>query len=767
MTNGYPSPPSTCESLSDDLDKDWIGVGTGQDRFPGCTVYNNGNMAFLDNTGTEESHEKHIVGYEFVRTGECSGGEKSVYSLSENPCTGDGFDCIEKCYKECKRQNDLGIYVNKGFIVHDTDSSGSSNGNVGGCYCEALSGRECTPEVDAWDRFDYIYKGFKPTLDAGAVSKTCGTTCPTGLYKYGTVCVPCKPGTRCPGDNFAYYCPVGEYAGSYNNTVCQSCAPGKFSGGGATECTECAAGKYSGYKLVHDGRPDKSVGYHLCKKYAQTTCPESHPYVYRASRGYDYCCSTNQQTNQVDPADRGDLCHNHAYVACSSPPCRDHETVSIWYNWYSWFPANNFEEVDLSDRPQGCYVDMTASDRKLRWNKNFGNKVCSPMYPCVQRMTTCEDCPAGRFNLGTGNDKCSKIPDGRYGTTLDPDWTGSYGHSQCSAGFYRKMWRKVVDGNSNDATVTYDDCKVVAAELGFNFYEFSTSRKIDYGGTLTSSNLPMHSCGGDCDYDSDCAGNMKCFQTQIGIIPPGCNSGMSATHDWCYTPSETLTTNVYDGANNIPLCGGDCDSDSNCAADYICFHRGGLQAIPGCAGSGANGNDYCVSPQSYTKLGLKEPAVVGSFDSSLLVSPKGCFMQKGETNTLYYNNQDSPAACTEDRPCVQYTVRCTKCGSGKYSSMGAKECTNCEAGKFSQNGAAICSNCGAGTYDSHDWGIYVITEHPSNSWWGLGEGNVLSCDDCKTYAEQNGLTFHSFYSSSGSILGVLKHWSCILQFCWG
>ena len=333
-TNFFTFDSTECENIKDDLGKTWAGVGGGLTMHPGCMVSGE-NIGYYDNSATEESRENHIVGYEFVRNGECANnGDNQRKVLNSITCTGDGFDCIEKCYKECKRQNDLGLYPNKGFIVNNPTGPG---GNP--CYCESDSGRDCTyHQNNGWYRYDYIYKGFKSNNAFAAVSKTCGKTCPLGSFKYGTVCAPCQPGNYCPGNNLIVACPAGTFSNGYNATECQSCVPGKTSSSGSMLCTDCAQGKYSGYKLVHEGRPDKSIGYHLCKSYGGTSEAES------------------------------------------------------------WFPAKDFEEVNLADRPQGCYVDLayTYNDdnkKKVRWNKNFGNKVCSPMYPCVQRMTTCDNCP--------------------------------------------------------------------------------------------------------------------------------------------------------------------------------------------------------------------------------------------------------------------------------------------------------------------------------------------------------------------------------------
>lgn len=43
---------------------------------------------------------------------------------------------------------------------------------------------------------------------------------------------------------------------------------------------------------------------------------------------------------------------------------------------------------------------------------------------------------------------------------------------------------------------------------------------------------------------------------------------------------------------------GDCDNDSDCQGDLICFHRNATEPVPGCAGNGPSDWDYCISRPS-------------------------------------------------------------------------------------------------------------------------------------------------------------------------
>jgi len=44
-------------------------------------------------------------------------------------------------------------------------------------------------------------------------------------------------------------------------------------------------------------------------------------------------------------------------------------------------------------------------------------------------------------------------------------------------------------------------------------------------------------------------------------------------------------------------CQGDCDRDSDCIGNLRCFQRTGYGAVPGCNGYAMRGYDYCVRPQ--------------------------------------------------------------------------------------------------------------------------------------------------------------------------
>jgi len=83
---------------------------------------------------------------------------------------------------------------------------------------------------------------------------------------------------------------------------------------------------------------------------------------------------------------------------------------------------------------------------------------------------------------------------------------------------------------------------------------------------------------------------------------PGCVGVVSGATDYCaYRPTATsffLRGNNGSPLANFPLglCEGDCDSDSECEGSLVCQYRSGDEAVLGCEGHAASGEDYCHDP---------------------------------------------------------------------------------------------------------------------------------------------------------------------------
>merc|ERR1712106_1019471 len=79
---------------------------------------------------------------------------------------------------------------------------------------------------------------------------------------------------------------------------------------------------------------------------------------------------------------------------------------------------------------------------------------------------------------------------------------------------------------------------------------------------------PLGLCVGDCDYDSECSGDLRCYQREEYEVTPGCR-GVKEDYDFCVLPpvvKRDLNTNYQ-----LNVCEGDCDQDTDCKGDLKCF----------------------------------------------------------------------------------------------------------------------------------------------------------------------------------------------------
>ena len=83
-------------------------------------------------------------------------------------------------------------------------------------------------------------------------------------------------------------------------------------------------------------------------------------------------------------------------------------------------------------------------------------------------------------------------------------------------------------------------------------YDWQAKSLYNYGSAGSNGyTVLMDECEGDCDSDSDCAGDLLCFQRSDSTKVPGCKSGGDddvSGYDYCYDSSSTSadTTDQYD-----------------------------------------------------------------------------------------------------------------------------------------------------------------------------------------------------------------------------
>lgn len=124
-------------------------------------------------------------------------------------------------------------------------------------------------------------------------------------------------------------------------------------------------------------------------------------------------------------------------------------------------------------------------------------------------------------------------------------------------------------------------CSGIGDRDKYNCYHDTLVKAGDNG--KPSSAFPLGECQGDCDNDSDCMGDLQCFERRDKENVPGCPGVGDKGKDYCFR--EDLN---YVGDNGSPLdvfplhlCEGDCDNDSDCAGALKCFQREATEVVPG------------------------------------------------------------------------------------------------------------------------------------------------------------------------------------------
>jgi hypothetical protein len=113
-------------------------------------------------------------------------------------------------------------------------------------------------------------------------------------------------------------------------------------------------------------------------------------------------------------------------------------------------------------------------------------------------------------------------------------------------------------------------------------------------------NHKLGHCEGDCDYDSDCSDGLICVERNGFTKVPGCLGGGIKDYDYCVDPYPEITLHgdTDNPTHKLGHCEGDCDMDSQCVDNLVCFKRDGFTKVPGCLGSGIEDHDYCVDPNA-------------------------------------------------------------------------------------------------------------------------------------------------------------------------
>ncbi|KAL9181331.1 hypothetical protein ACHAXT_010136 [Thalassiosira profunda] len=122
---------------------------------------------------------------------------------------------------------------------------------------------------------------------------------------------------------------------------------------------------------------------------------------------------------------------------------------------------------------------------------------------------------------------------------------------------------------------------------------------------------PCERCVGECNDDTECEEGLLCIQRRGFEFVPGCEGPGERGANYCYDPfagglteEDLLTENEKecDKKDQCAKCHGDCEDEEGCEDGLFCFRRNEFELVPGCAGQGTFGTNYCFDPADLEKL---------------------------------------------------------------------------------------------------------------------------------------------------------------------
>ena len=108
-------------------------------------------------------------------------------------------------------------------------------------------------------------------------------------------------------------------------------------------------------------------------------------------------------------------------------------------------------------------------------------------------------------------------------------------------------------------------------------------------------------------------------------------------------------------------CEGDCDEDSDCEGDLICFHRdkNEFKSVPGCSGADNDGSrtDYCIDPRDVEDEEVLTYEVVTADD------------EEEQNNGTSNNNNDESGGGAGNNGNDNFTTNAVNTGSSAPSTF--------------------------------------------------------------------------------------------------
>jgi len=325
-----------------------------------------------------------------------------------------------------------------------------------------------------------------------------------------------------------------------------------------------------------------------------------------ATTNWDYCFDLPAVVDvEVDPTSPLGLCrgdcdtdedckgelrcfHNVDGAADLPPGCKGTATA----NWDYCFKTPELMSL-FGNPPDGTVLNMCEGDCD-------SDEECQGDLMCFHNIDDHSDVPPGC--TGTANlnwDYCFQYPELQ---NIEVNPTHELGHCEGDCDSDGDCAGDMTCfHNVNDAADVPPGCSGTASANWDYCYETPTLRVVG----VNPAN-PLSICEGDCDSDAGCEGDLMCFHNADGSadVPPGCDGVAKANWDYCFQYPVLKNIDVNPTVL-LEDCQGDCDSDSECSGDLKCFHNvdGATDVPPQCSGTASADWDYCYDTPSLRNVG--------------------------------------------------------------------------------------------------------------------------------------------------------------------
>ena len=600
-------------------------------------------------------------------------------------------------------------------------SGTTSTSGVGGtCVCtdteKNLVGIKCTscPTEIEHSSFDVSSKTCQCVT--GYVKSGSSCVCNVGYHKQSTTsttCVECSTGKfqNTIGSSTCTDCPIGWKSSVDGSTTCVECSTGKFQNTiGSSTCTDCQVGKYQDQRRQGSCKICEGSGFATKLLY-----PTRSPSNYQNEKGKSGCksCLTDGRWGTFyDINSHLALVQAEIYgnpVESLSVSSNDH-TRCVTCAINNDFASQNTNIYDFCHCRTGHYRSLAVMDSQvpdldvckacpIGKNLAIASKIVNNQAGLDGSPTSCDDCPAGKYQDVTAQTSCKDCP-----IHFFQDVTTQTSCKACPSGWYQdqdgqQTCKLCALGEKLSQSRECESCIDGQYQTEYGKYSCKTcgSGQFTFNNLLPCQNCPtgLHSSGATNDRYSckSCVAGTFAFNAAADNCN-ACPVGKYLTDSSAYDCKFCETGERYVAYNT------DCEK---CPGGQ--YQNSPDTPYVECAGK--------CQPGSYSNSG----------DANCKNCPNGWYQDEEEQTSCKYCHGDTNRiqcnACAGVLTVVEQQVQCIVCTNGKYHT-GTSEynhnghnvsdgyCEFCPTGRHVGAPHEVsgmeyaCDTCAVGQYRSTD-----------------------------------------------------------------